>query len=216
MQWPVTAVPLPWLWMSYVPSLEMATAPAPLVPAHSPAAERDRRVVSAVATSQTFLVVRIISVPLGIGLLPPVLPSIFIRLDSSHVAILPISGLNRDVILLAVALLSTIELYLVYRLADRWRIARFGVLLIESFAIVLTACALALGADLAALPLTTSVGATCLLLLNQVRWAFRLHPRRSLTGHRRGGTFAGYAALPLDAPKAPQAVGYTVARLPRG
>ncbi len=137
------------------------------------------------------------------------------RLDSAHVAVLPVSGLNRDSILLAVAALSAVELYLVYRLADRWRIARFGVLFVESFAIVITAGALALGSDLAALPLTTSVVATCLLLLNQVRWSFRLQPRRDLTGHRRGSVFAGYAPLPLDSPKVSQSVGYTVPRRPR-
>ena len=154
-----------------------------------------------------------ISVLLAIGLLPPVLPSIFVRLDSAHVAVLPVSGLNRDSILLAVAALSAVELYLVYRLADRWRIARFGVLFVEFLAIVI-AGALALGSDLAALPLTTSVVATCLLLLNQVRWSFRLQPRRDL-GHRRGSVFAGYAPLPLDSPKVSQSVGYTVPRRPR-
>jgi hypothetical protein len=202
--------------MSYVPSLEMATAPAPFMADNSPGATRDRRVAGAVATSQAFLVVRIVSVLLGIGLLPPVLPSIFLRLDATHVAVLPVGGLQRDVILLAVALLSAVELYLVYRLADLWRTARFGILLIESFAIVTMASALSLGAGLAALPLTMSVGATCLLLLNQVRWAFRLQRKRNLTGHRRGGVFAGYAAPPLDAPKAPQQIGYSVPRLPRG
>jgi uncharacterized protein YqgC (DUF456 family) len=200
--------------MSYVPRLEMATAPAAAVD-HTPAADRERRIRGAIGTCQALLVIRIVSVLLAIGLLPPVLPSIFVRLDAAHVAVLPVSGLNRDAILLVVAALSAVELYLVYRLADRWRIARFGVLFVESFAIVITAGALALGSGFAALPLTTSVVATCLLLLNQVRWAFRLQPRRDLTGHRRGGVFAGYAPAPLDAPKAAQAVGYTVPQRPR-
>ena len=168
---------------------------------------------AAIAACQTFLVVRILSVLLGVSLLPARLPAVELRLDATHAVILPLAGLNRGMVLLAVGLVSAVELYLVYRLADRVRLARFGVLLIESLAIVLTTIALAFGAGFALLPLVTAVGATCLLLLNQVRWAFLLQPKqRDLTGYRQGGTFAGYAAPSLETPKAPQRVGYVARR----
>ncbi|HYA00979.1 MAG TPA: hypothetical protein VEK76_11595 [Candidatus Binatia bacterium] len=184
--------------------------------AQARAAELDRRVRAAIALCQMFLVIRIMSVLLGVGLLPPKLPTVTIRLDPSHVAVLPLGWLNQGTALLAIAAVSAIELYLVFRLADRRRLARFAVLLIESAAILGTATALALGAAFAILPLATSAAGTCLLLLNQVRWAFRLQPAgRHLTGRRQGGVFAGYAAPPIDGPKPPQTVGYR-ARPPHG
>ena len=186
---------------------------------HQRSADIDARVGAAIAASQTFLVVRILSVLLGVSMLPVRLPAVELRLDATHAVVLPFAGFNRGAVLLVVVLVSALELYLVYRLADRVPMARFTVLLIESLAIVLTTIALAMGAGFALLPLVTAVGATCLLLLNQVRWAFRLRPqRRALTGYRQGGTFAGYAAPSLDVPKAPQPIGYVAqqAGSPRG
>jgi len=175
------------------------------------AASVERRVAAAIAASQTFLVVRILSVLLAVGLLPLRLPNVTFRLDATHAVVLPLTGLNRGSVLFVVGLVSAVELYLVYRLAERDRLARFVVLLIESCAIVIATVGLALGAGFALLPLATSVGATCLLLLNQVRWAFRLQPqRRTLAGHRQGGTFAGYAPTSLETPKARQRVEYRV------
>jgi len=198
--------------MTYVPGSMFGEA-ATLGGGHRRAAAIDARVRAAIAACQTFLVVRILSVLLGVSLLPARLPAVELRLDATHAVILPLAGLNRGMVLLAVGLVSAVELYLVYRLADRVRLARFGVLLIESLAIVLTTIALAFGAGFALLPLVTAVGATCLLLLNQVRWAFLLQPKqRDLTGYRQGGTFAGYAAPSLETPKAPQRVGYVARR----
>ncbi len=72
-----------------------------------------------------------------------------------------------------------------------------------------TTVALALGAGFALLPLIAGVCATCLLLLNQVRWAFLLQPQqRILTGRRQGGTFPGYAAPSLETPKPRQRIEY--------
>jgi hypothetical protein len=198
--------------MSYAPGSEFGNA-VTIEGEHRHAAAIEPRVGSAIAACQTFLVVRILSVLLFVSLLPARLPSVVLTLDATHAVKLPLGGLDRGTVLVLVAAISMVELDLVYRLADLRRIARFGVLLIESFAIVLTTIALAYGADLAALPLVTAVGATCVLLLNQVRWAFRLQPRqRALTGHRQGGTFAGYAAPSLDCPRTPQRVGYQVRR----
>ena len=198
--------------MTYVPGMKLVDA-ASAGRGHQRAVAIDARVGAAIAACQVFLVVRILSVLLGVSLLPLRLPAIVFRLDTTHGVALPLSGLDRGSVLLVVAAASAVELYLVYRLADRLRLARFSVLLIESCAIVITTIALAFGAGFAILPLVTSVGATCLLLLNQVRWAFRLQPtQRSLTGRRQGGTFAGYAAPSLEAPKAPQPVGYKARR----
>jgi len=199
--------------MTYVPGLEFGEASAG-GGGYRRAAAIERRVDAAIGTCQTLLVVRILSVLLGVSMLPLRLPTVVLRLDTTHEAILPLNGVNRGMILLVVTAVSAIELYLVYRLADRVRQARLGVLLIESCAIVLATIAVAFGAEFAALPLVTAVGATSLLLLNQVRWAFVLPPRRrNLTGRRQaGGTFAGYAALGLDVPKTPQRVGYVTRR----
>lgn len=173
----------------------------------------ERRVGTAIAACQTFLVVRILSALLLVSLLPARLPSVVLTLDATHAVRLPLGGLDRGTVLVLVAAVSMVELDLVYRLADRRRVARLGVLLIKSCAIVLTTIALAYGASLAALPLVTAVGATSVLLLNQVRWAFRLQPRlRALTGHRQGGTYAGYAAPSLDCPRTPQRIGYQTRR----
>jgi hypothetical protein len=180
------------------------------------AAATEKRVHSAVAAGQTFLVIRIISGLLLVSLLPAQLPTITLRLDPTNVLTLPLSVLSGGSIVLIVAAISAIELYLVYRLADRWRSARTIILIVEALAILATSSALALGSIVAALPLATSVGGTALLLLNQVRWAFRLEARRSLTGRRQGGVYAGYAAPPLDTPKPPQAVGYTAGRTRQG
>jgi len=197
--------------MTYVPGSELGDAVSS--GRAGGAATTDGRVAGAILASQTLLVVRILSVLVCVSLLPARLPSVTLRLDSSHTFLLPLAGFDPGVVLLLVAAVSALELYLVYRLADRVRLARFGVLLIESCAIVATTIALAFGASLASLPLAASVGATCLLLLNRVRWAFLLQPRASnLTGHRQGGTFAGYAAPSLDSPKPAQTVGYQVRR----
>lgn len=195
--------------MTYVPGLQFGEASA-AGGGYRHAAAIERRVDAALGTCQTLLVVRILSVLLGVSMLPLQLPTLVFRLDTTHAAILPLNGINRGTVLLVVAAVSAVELYLVYRLADRVRRARFGVLLIKSCAIVLTTIAVAFGAEFAALPLVTAVGATSLLLLNQVRWAFVLpSKRRNLTGRRQsGGTFAGYAAPGLDIPKTPQPVGY--------
>jgi hypothetical protein len=198
--------------MTYVPGSDFGS-PLPIEGRLGHAAAVDRRVAAAIAACQTFLVVRILSVLLFVSLLPARLPSVVLSLDATHAVRLPLGGLDRGSVLVLVAGVSMVELYLVYRLADRRRIARFGVLVIESLAIVLTTIALAYGANLAVLPLVTSVGAVGILLLNQVRWAFRLQPRlRDLAGHRQGGTFAGYAAPPLDTPWTRQRVGYEVKR----
>jgi hypothetical protein len=202
--------------MSYAPGSECGNV-VTLEGGHRQAAGIERRVGTAIAACQTFLVVRILSVLLFVSLLPARLPSVVLTLDSTHAVQLPLGGLDRGTVLVVVAAVSVVELDLVYRLADRRRVARFGVLLIETWAIVLTTIALAYGASLAALPLVTAAGATCVLLLNQVRWAFRLQPRqRILTGHRQGGTFAGYAAPSLDCPRTPQHVGYQVRRYDGG
>ena len=198
--------------MSYAPGSECGNV-VTLEGGHRQAADIERRVGTAIAACQTFLVVRILSVLLLVSLLPARLPSVVLTLDSTHAVQLPLGGLNSGTVLLVVAAVSVVELALVYRLAARRRIARYGVLLIEACAIVLTTIALAYGASLAALPLVAAAGATCVLLLNQVRWAFRLQPRRrTLPGHRQGGTFAGYAAPSLDCPRTPQHVGYQVRR----
>jgi len=198
--------------MTYAPGSELGSA-VTLEGGHRQAAAIERRVGTAIAACQTFLVVRILSVLLFVSLLPAHLPAVVLTLDATHTLPLPLGGVSRGTVLIVVAAISMVELDLVYRLADRRRVARFGVLLIESLAIVFTTVALAYGANLAALPLVTAVGATCVLLLNQVRWAFRLQPRqRDLTGRRQGGTFAGYAAPPLDSPRMPQRVGYQVRR----
>lgn len=175
------------------------------------AAATQRRVRAAIATSQTFLVIRIMSVLLLVSFLPPHLPTLTLRLIAGSAVTVPLDGVSGGTALLVIAAISAIELYLVYRLADGVRVARQAVLAIESLAILATASALAVGAGVAALPLTTSVGATGLLLLNQVRWSFRLRPadRGSLTGRRRGGVFAGYAGSPLDSPKRPQSIEYS-------
>ena len=198
--------------MSYVPGSDFGSA-VTIESGQRRAAALDRRVAAAIAACQTFLVVRILSVILFVSLLPARLPSVILSLDATHAVRLPLGGLDRGSVLIVVAAVSMVELDLVYRLADRRRVARYGVLLTESFAIVLTTIALAYGASLAVLPLVTSVGAAGVLLLNQVRWAFRLQSRqRGLTGRRQGGTFAGYAAPSLDSPRAPQLVGYQARR----
>ena len=199
--------------MTYVPGLEFGEASAG-GGGYRHAAAIERRVDAAIGTCQTLLVVRILSVLLGVSMLPLQLPTVVLRLDPTHAVTLPLNGIDRGTVLLIVAAVSALELYLVYRLADRVRRARFGVLLIESCAIVLSTVAVAFGAGFAALPLVTAVGATSLLLLNQVRWAFVLWPkRRNLTGRRQsGGTFAGYAAPGLENPKTPQRVGYVTRR----
>ena len=177
-------------------------------------AAAQRRVRAAVATSQTFLVIRILSVLLLVSFLPSRLPTLTLRLVAGSVATVPLDGVSSGAALMVIAAISAVELYLVYRLADGARAARHAVLAIESVAILATSSALAVGATVAALPLVTSVGATGLLLLNQVRWSFRLSPadRGALTGRRRGGVFAGYAGSPLDTPKRPQSVEYTAGR----
>jgi hypothetical protein len=198
--------------MSYAPGFEFGNA-VTIEGGHGPAAAIGRRVGTAIAACQTFLVVRILSVLLGVSLLPAHLPSVVLSFDATHAVMLPLGGVNRGTVLIVVAAVSMVELDLVYRLADRRRVARFGVLLIESCAIVITTIALAYGANLAGLPLVASIGATGILLLNQVRWAFRLQPRRrALTGRRQGGTFAGYGAPSLDTLRTPQHVGYQVQR----
>jgi hypothetical protein len=196
--------------MTYVPGSKLADTAETGGGSHS-AAAIEGRVAAAIAACQTFLVVRILSVLLAVGLLPLRLPNVTFRLDAAHAVVLPLGGLNRGVVLFVVGLVSAVELYLVYRLAERDRVARFLVLVIESCAIVIATVGLALGASFALLPLAASVGATCLLLLNQVRWAFRLRPQqRSLSGRRQGGTFAGYAPLSLETPKARQRIEYRV------
>src|ERR1035437_6318063 len=198
--------------MSYVPGSDFGSA-VTIESGQRRAAALDRRVAAAIAACQTFLVVRILSVILFVSLLPARLPSVILSLDATHAVRLPLGGLDRGSVLIVVAAASMGELDLVYRLADRRRVARYGVLLPESFAIVLTTIALAYGASLAVLPLVTAIGATSVLLLNQVRWAFRLTLRqRVLTGRRQGGTFAGYAAPSLDCPRTPQRVGYQARR----
>jgi hypothetical protein len=198
--------------MTYAPGSEFGNT-ATIEGGHRQAAAIERRVGTAIAACQTFLVVRILSVILFVSLLPAQLPSVVLTLDTAHAVRLPLGGLDRGTVLIVVAAVSMVELDLVYRLADRRRVARFGVLLIESCAIVLTTIALAYGASLAVLPLVTAIGATSVLLLNQVRWAFRLTLRqRALTGRRQGGTFAGYAAPSLDCPRTPQRVGYQARR----
>jgi hypothetical protein len=193
--------------MNYVPGSDLAAAAGGGESRRAAAVER--RVGAAIAASQTFLVVRILSVLLGVGLLPSRLPNVAFRLDATHGVVLPLSGVDRGSVLLLVGVASAVELYLVYRLAERDRVARSVVLLIESFAIVVTAVALALGAGFALLPLSAAVCATCLLLLNQVRWAFLLQPQqRILTGRRQGGIFVGYAAPSLETPKPRQRVEY--------
>ncbi len=183
--------------------------------ADEPAAATDRRVRAAIAVCQALLVLRIMSVLVAVSFLPAQLPAITVGLDAGHTFTLPLAGLSGGVLLLLVAAISAIELYLVYRLADRVRSARAGVLAIESIAILACATALAVAAAIAALPLVASVVACTLLLRNQVRWAFRLqHERRTLTGRRQGGVFAGYAAPGLEAPKLPQRVGYSTGRSP--
>ena len=203
--------------MTHVPGLEFGEASAG-GGGYRRAAAIERRVDAAIGTCQTLLVVRILSVLLGVSLLPLRLPTVVLRLDPTHAVVLPLNGINRGMVLLVVAAVSAVELYLVSRLADRVRRARFGVLLIESCAIVLTTIAVAFGAEFATLPLVTAVGATSLLLLNQVRWAFVLpSTRRNLTGRRQsGGTFAGYAAPGLEFPKTPQRVGYVTRREGQG
>ena len=178
--------------------------------AEARALAHERRIRTAVAASQTLLVIRILSVLLCIPLLPQPLPTVTLRLDQSHSLPLHLGGVSLGMVLLGSTLVSGLEMYLVARLADRKRYARFGVLAIEALAIVVTAGAVALGATLAALPLVASVVATCLLLRNQVRWAFRLQPRRNLAGRRQGGVYQGYAATPFDTPKPAQTVGYSV------
>ncbi|MGA8014472.1 MAG: hypothetical protein WCB85_00960 [Candidatus Dormiibacterota bacterium] len=172
----------------------------------------DRRVHTAIATCQWFLVIRIMSVLVMVSFLPQRLPTVSFRLDATHVLVVPLGalGLTSGMALMVIAGLSAIEMYLVYRLADRVRPARFLVILIESVGILVWASALAVGATLAALPLGLAGGAIGLLLLNQVRWAFRLQHQRELTGRRLGGVFAGYAGNALDKPKAAQPVGYSV------
>ena len=172
----------------------------------------ERRIRTAVATSQTLLVIRILSVLLSVPLLPQPLPTVTLRLDPAHSLTVNLTGVSLGMVLLISTLVSGLEMYQVARLADRVRYARFGVLAIEALAILVTAGALALGASLAALPLAAAVGATCLLLRNQVRWAFRLQMRGALTGRRQGGVYQGYAAGPLGGGKAPQDVGYSVTR----
>jgi hypothetical protein len=170
----------------------------------------ERRVARAVVIAQTFLVVRILSLLILVSFLPNQLPSFTLGLDRSHILVVPLNGLTGGTALLIIAGVSAVELYMVYRLAERSALARFTVLVIESLAILSTASALALGAELAALPLLAAVGATGMLLLNQVRWAFRLQRQRVLTGRRQGGVFAGYAGAPLETTKPPQEVGYSI------
>jgi hypothetical protein len=174
----------------------------------------ERRVRAAVTASQMLLVVRILSLLLIVPLLPDPLPTISFHLGSSHLLTVPLGWLSSGSLFLVIALISTVELYLVARLADRLALARSGVLFVESLAIVATAGALALGATLAVLPLAAAVGSTSLLLRNEIRWAFILRPRQAdLPGRRQGGVYVGYAGAPLDVPKPPQAVGYSASRL---
>ena len=95
------------------------------------AAAVERRVGAAIAGCQTFLVVRILSVLLGVGLLPSRLPTLTFRFDATHALVLPLNGVDRGSVLLLVGVASAVELYLVYRLADRDRLARFMVVLLE-------------------------------------------------------------------------------------
>ena len=117
--------------MTYVPGLQFGEASA-AGGGYRHAAAIERRVDAALGTCQTLLVVRILSVLLGVSMLPLQLPTLVFRLDATHAAILPLNGINRGTVLLVVAAVSAVELYLVYRLADRVRRARFGVLLIAS------------------------------------------------------------------------------------
>lgn len=184
-------------------------------PADEPAAAMERRVRTAVTVAQALLVLRIMSVLMAVSFLPAHLPSITLGLDAHHTVTLPLGGLSGGELLLLAAAVSALELYLVYRLADRAPRARGGVLAIESIVILTSATALAVGAAIALLPLAASIVACTLLLRNQVRYAFKLRAQsRTLTGRRQGGVFAGYAAPGLDAPKLPQRVGYSAGRFP--
>src|ERR1039458_8560171 len=168
--------------MTYAPGSEFGNT-ATIEGGHRQAAAIERRVGTAIAACQTFLVVRILSVILFVSLLPAQLPSVVLTLDTAHAVRLPLGGLDRGTVLIVVAAVSMVGLGLAY------------------------------GASLAVLPLVTAIGATSVLLLNQVRWAFRLTLRqRVLTGRRQGGTFAGYAAPSLDCPRTPQRVGYQARR----
>jgi hypothetical protein len=193
--------------MTYVAGSQLRSSNA------RPAAVVEGRVRAAIAVAQALLVLRIMSVLVAVSFLPAQLPSLSIGLDATHRLTLPLTGFNAGMLLLIAAAVSSVELYLVYRLAERIRAARAGVLAVESIAILASATALAVGAATAALPLVASIVACTLLLRNQVRWAFRLQgQKRRLTGRRQGGVFSGYAAPGLEAPKAPQRVGYSVGR----
>lgn len=162
----------------------------------------------AVATAQFLVVVRSMVTLIVIGLLPAYLPFMTVDVSSGNHLNLPLSGAARDSVLLGAAALSALELFFAYRLRARMEYARAGVIAIESVIAIICGIALILGADLAILPLIISVIACSLLLLNQVRWAFRLRPdNRRLVGHR-ANAYAGYAPPPPDRPKEPQQVGY--------
>ena len=184
--------------------------------AHESASRNSSWITEVLAICQGLLVVRILSLLLFASLLPLTLPTIGIHLDNTHQLNLPLSGMDRDVVVLIIGIAAALELYLVHRLADRNRWARLGVLAFEPLVIIAATVALSLGAAVAAIPLALSVSAVCLLLLNRVRSAYRLEPHRDrlLTGHRRGGIFPGYAPLPPGALKPAQTVGYSVEHPP--
>jgi hypothetical protein len=168
-----------------------------------------------VAAAQALVLVRAIATLIVIGFLPVYLPAISVDVSNgTHVA-LPLSGAARDGVLMGAAALAAIELYLAYRLRSRRQYARVGVIAVEAVVAVTCASALVLGADLATIPLVLAVTAISLLMLNQVRWSFRLRPAtKRLTG-RRANVYAGYAPPAPDQPKDRQPVGYEKGRPPK-
>lgn len=203
--------------MSYTPALSGHFAEYSFdVNDDRPAALRrlDRRVRHAVAATQGLVLIRAIATLVVIGFLPAYLPFITIDVSTGTHLTLPLSGAARDGVLLGAAALAAFELLLAYQLKARRQFARVGVIAVESLLGVICGTALILGADLAVLPLVLSAAAISLLMVNQVRWSFRLRPSRRLTG-RRANVYAGYAPQAPDKPKERQAVGYARNRPPR-
>ena len=164
--------------MTYVPGLQFGEASA-AGGGYRHAAAIERRVDAALGTCQTLLVVRILSVLLGVSMLPLQLPTLVFRLDTTHAAILPSTAStgapscwwSRP----SPRSSSTSSTGSPTGCAGRGSACSSS----SSCAIVLTTIAVAFGAEFAALPLVTAVGATSLLLLNQVRWAFVLPSKRA-------------------------------------
>jgi hypothetical protein len=203
--------------MSYTPALSgyFAEHALTLADDRPDALQRmDSRVRHAVAATQAVVLIRALATLVVIGFLPAYLPFISIDVSTGTHMALPLSGAARDAVLLGAAALAAFELLLAFHLKGRRQFARVGVIAVECILAAMCGTAFILGADLAVLPLVLSAVAVSLLMLNQVRWSFRLRPSQRLTG-RRSNVYAGYAPGAPDAPKERQAVGYLRTLPPR-